>query len=56
MAVNIPAQKPAARMAFVPPVRPLAMVRISCPVRSFTINKTKGHRTDQVGKEKHTDD
>ena len=41
-AVKIPAHKPAARMAFVPPVRPLAMLRISCPVVNFTINKPKG--------------
>ena len=36
------AQKPAARAAFVPPVRPLSTVRKSLPVLSLTINKPKG--------------
>jgi hypothetical protein len=42
IAVPNPAQKPAARIAFVPPVRPLSTCRISFPVLSLTINKPDG--------------
>jgi hypothetical protein len=42
IAVPNPAHTPAARMAFVPPVRPLSMLRISFPVLNFTINKPDG--------------
>jgi len=41
-AVLSPTQNPAARMAFVPPVRPLSMARISFPVVSFTTISPKG--------------
>ena len=41
-AVSRPTQKPAARMAFVPPVRPLPTARTSCPVNRRTHTRPDG--------------
>jgi hypothetical protein len=41
-AVSTPAMGPAARMALVPPVRPLATLRISLPVISLTMIRPNG--------------
>jgi len=41
-AVARPASAPAARIALVPPVRPLSMVRTSCPVATLTTSKPEG--------------